>query len=390
MLKEINENILELYCFEHFKSGSKFADLNNNKIKIIKPGYLNKFEGPDFLNFRVLNSYGKVEETDIEIETELSNFYKHKHHLDKNYDNVKYIFVYEKGHFNKKDNHTIIELKEEIDKFSMEDLKELKKAALKNKYKISILNDLKNAGLYNKRNSLIRYGLIRFNKKVNDLKALIFRYGEETAIIIKVIESAGLTRNKKQFRNMAENINWNKLKARLESASLNYKKELLFDFFQTIIISSYKSKVINPENYLLNPQKLKFNFYKVYPKAAPNQRIKFFVPIILKIMNENDLTFLKKYFDLDNYLDIYKWFKESFLFNKYKIKIQNQRIKSFIYNSFFPFYKIKYPNLFTDKYLFNFPSITHYSVLKFPINLLTLKLSGLKEIHQQGLLYLCR
>lgn len=390
MISKINEHIVELYCYEQFKNGKEFIDIDNKKIKIIKKGYLNKFAGPDFLNFKVLHSDGHVYETDIEVEKELKNFFLHKHHLDNNYDNVKYIFVYEKGKIKRKYTQNVIELKNQIDKLSDEDITLLESKVLLNNYKVSLIKEVENVSYSHKLNLLIKYGLIRFDKKVNDLKMLIRRYGDFVALIIKVIETAGLTRNKKKFRFIAENINWLALKKRLETATTNYKKDILFSLFNQIFTNSYnESDNFDASDFLFQQSKVSFNYYKVYPNSFPTSRINYFIPVILKLLKEDNNLFFSEFFKLKKQSHIYNWFKSVFLFDKYNIKIQNLRIKSLIYNALFPYFKIKYNEKLTNDIIFNFPKITKYSIIEYPLSKLNLNSASLKEIHSQGLLYLC-
>lgn len=388
-MKKIKEEVIRLYCHKNLLKGKTYHDIENNIIKIIEQGVYNKFEGPDFKNFKIAEQNNEFVTTDIEVEKKIKDYYRHGHNTDKNYDKVKYIFVYDTGKNPVKiSDKKIIILKNKIDRLSEKDIIKLKDNLIETFYKTDILQKLKSFEKEKIILTLIKFGEKRFYNKVTDLKELILKYGLKPGFIIKIIEAAGYIRNKYQFRKMSENINWNKIICKLNNATFNSKTEFLQELFNSIFYSEISELQHKFREYFYTDLNFEFKYFKVYPKSFPEKRIKLFLPIILKLLHSENIEFIKEYFSLNKMSEKYIWFRKFFYYNKLKIKIQNQKIRSFLYNAFLPFLKIYFPKKNYKNYLLDFPAITKYNIINYPINFLELQNFKFKEIHQQGLLYL--
>ncbi|MFO8235623.1 MAG: DUF2851 family protein [Bacteroidales bacterium] len=91
----------KLYCKQNLFTESE------EKVEIIENGWHNKDSGPDFFNAKI-----KIGETlwagNVEIHKRSSDWYHHKHHLDKAYDNVILQVVLENNGQTKRTNGTVI------------------------------------------------------------------------------------------------------------------------------------------------------------------------------------------------------------------------------------------------------------------------------------------
>src|SRR2546423_1001256 len=75
-----------IWQFQHFNLSQLRSD-QGELIQIIDSGILNKDQGPDFLSASI-----KIADTvwfgNVELHLHSSDWFKHEHHLDKNYNNV--------------------------------------------------------------------------------------------------------------------------------------------------------------------------------------------------------------------------------------------------------------------------------------------------------------
>ncbi len=91
----MNENLLQ-FIWQHlaFDTSQKIANTDNEELIIISPGILNQNAGPDFLEAKI-----KIGNTTwvghIEIHIKSSDWIKHNHHQNKNYQKLILHVVYE-------------------------------------------------------------------------------------------------------------------------------------------------------------------------------------------------------------------------------------------------------------------------------------------------------
>ncbi len=113
----MNEEFLHyIWKYRLIDTENLLSDDGQN-IEILSPGFQNFDEGPDFCNARI-----KINNTlwagNIEIHIKSSDWKKHKHHLNKKYDNIILHVVYEQDTVIKRNNNqpiTTITLKNRID-----------------------------------------------------------------------------------------------------------------------------------------------------------------------------------------------------------------------------------------------------------------------------------
>jgi hypothetical protein len=83
----MNERLLQhLWQYQYYNKQALLLE-NNDQFQVIHPGRLNTNQGPDFLEAKI-----KIENTlwvgNVELHLKTSDWFKHAHHLDRNYDNV--------------------------------------------------------------------------------------------------------------------------------------------------------------------------------------------------------------------------------------------------------------------------------------------------------------
>jgi hypothetical protein len=90
----MTERLLQyLWQFQYFNKQSLVLD-NGDELRIVHPGRFNANQGPDFLEAKI-----KIETTlwvgHVELHLKTSDWFKHAHQLDRNYDNVVLHVVWE-------------------------------------------------------------------------------------------------------------------------------------------------------------------------------------------------------------------------------------------------------------------------------------------------------
>jgi hypothetical protein len=90
----MTERLLQyLWQFQYFNKQSSILD-NGDTFQVIHPGRYNTNQGPDFLEAKI-----KIEDTlwvgHVELHLRTSDWFRHAHHIDRNYDNVVLHVVWE-------------------------------------------------------------------------------------------------------------------------------------------------------------------------------------------------------------------------------------------------------------------------------------------------------
>jgi len=93
-MPEINEKLLQFIWQHRLLSPGHLVTTSGNEIIILKPGDLNKDAGPDFFNGQIILN-GLTLAGNIEIHLRSSDWLKHGHQNDKNYDNIILHVVYD-------------------------------------------------------------------------------------------------------------------------------------------------------------------------------------------------------------------------------------------------------------------------------------------------------
>ena len=92
-LKNIDEHFVQTVWNEQRFLNFDFKSTDGRSIQVIKPGFWNSDEGPDFVHAELLID-GDLYAGDVEIHINSSGWYNHKHHLDPRYNRVILHVVY--------------------------------------------------------------------------------------------------------------------------------------------------------------------------------------------------------------------------------------------------------------------------------------------------------
>src|ERR1043165_177445 len=121
----MTERLLQfIWQFQYFNKG-ELATLQGENLQIIFPGQYNSNQGPDFLEAKV-----RIGETtwagNVELHFKTSDWQKHNHHRDDNYNNVILHVVWEHDVLDQS-SMPVLELKERVSNLLLERYDELLK-----------------------------------------------------------------------------------------------------------------------------------------------------------------------------------------------------------------------------------------------------------------------
>ena len=87
-MERLNEAFIQqIWQYQFFNKNKPLETTSREKIEVLLPGNLNTNSGPDFINSHITLG-GREICGDIEIHKKSSEWYSHKHNLDRAYDNV--------------------------------------------------------------------------------------------------------------------------------------------------------------------------------------------------------------------------------------------------------------------------------------------------------------
>lgn len=92
-LKNIDEHFVQTVWNEQRFFDFDLKSIDGRSIQVLKPGFWNSDEGPDFVHAELLID-GELHAGDVEIHINSSGWYNHKHHLDPRYNRVILHVVY--------------------------------------------------------------------------------------------------------------------------------------------------------------------------------------------------------------------------------------------------------------------------------------------------------
>ena len=92
-LKNIDEHFVQTVWDEQRFFDFDLKSTDGRPIQVLKPGFWNSDEGPDFVHAELVID-GDLHAGDVEIHTNSSGWYNHKHHLDPRYNRVILHVVY--------------------------------------------------------------------------------------------------------------------------------------------------------------------------------------------------------------------------------------------------------------------------------------------------------
>ena len=208
-LKNIDEHFVQTVWNEQRFLNSDFKSTDGRSIQVIKPGFWNSDEGPDFVHAELLID-GDLYAGDVEIHINSSGWYNHKHHLDPRYNRVILHVVYLNDDINLRtrlQNGKRIPTLEILNRLDapigdlFDERRESQETStdkcrvtgktLKIKRVQSVFDDL---------------GQERLAEKADGMRNLLIRVDFEQLLYEGIMEALGYARNRKPFRELAQRV----------------------------------------------------------------------------------------------------------------------------------------------------------------------------------------
>ncbi len=250
---------------------------DGKEVKVIFPGTRNKLEGPDFNN-AFIQIDGISYKGDIEIHVHTSDWYKHNHNFDNNYNNVVLHVVYKHDYKYKR---VVNEKKKGI--FTLELKDKIQPIRGRRKENYCIVSGIRDRSRLEE--FLIVKGLEKFYSKSDKYRELMHSTSKNQMLYMAMLDSFGYSRNREPMKKLSQVVSYSYLNFLFS----NYSSEavtgfLLYvcDLFGHIPISVSMNKVIKYRNAYqkefrscLTVKKLNidWNMFRVRPVNHPVLRI---------------------------------------------------------------------------------------------------------------------
>ena len=208
-LKNIDEHFVQTVWNEQRFFDFDLRSTDRRSIQVLKPGFWNSDEGPDFVHAELLID-GELQAGDVEIHTNSSGWYNHKHHLDPRYNRVILHVVYWNDDINLRtrlQNGKRIPTLEILNRLDapIGDLFDERKESQE-----TPTNDCRITGetLKIERVQSIFDGLgqERLLEKADVMRNLLVRVDFEQLLYEGIMEALGYTKNRKSFRELAQRV----------------------------------------------------------------------------------------------------------------------------------------------------------------------------------------
>jgi hypothetical protein len=284
---------------------SHLKTLQNEGVKIFKPGELNLNQGPDFLNSKI--QIGDVTWAgNIEIHLKTSDFYKHKHHSDPAFQNLILHVVYENdiavGQL------PLLELKNRISDKIINGFSQLKQ----NKQLIPCSDYIGNIEDSVVKTWLQRLFIQRLENKCNKInQELIYsQFNWENLFWQMLFKYMGGTVNKEVFEQLAKHIDFNLAIKNCDKQ--NFVEALFFGtagMLSTDIDDIYYINLRNEYFYIKNAYKINqlnlhlWKYMRMRPVSFPDIRI-----AQLAVLLKNRPRFFSDILEIKNVKELRKLF----------------------------------------------------------------------------------
>ncbi|MBN2518962.1 MAG: DUF2851 family protein [Bacteroidales bacterium] len=356
-----------LWKYNLFKKESLFTQ-NNEKVIVLDLGVHNKNGGPDFFNARI--KIGKTTWAgNIEMHLKSSDWYKHKHHVDKAYNSI----ILQVVHYNDKDifrqnNQKIPTAEIKYDEKYLNKYNHL----LKSKNWIPCEKEIVNIEEFVKLNWLTVLTIDRLKRKTEQIKQTftINKNSWEETFYQHLARNFGLKLNADPFEWLAKSIPL-KILAKHKN-NLFQLEALLFGqagFFEEDIEDEYfnnlkKEYIFLRKKYNLKPiEKHLWKFLRLRPSNFPTIRIAQFASLIFKSTRLfSKIIEAQNFSEIENlfHVQCLKYWDNHYVFGKISKKqkkaLGNTTIHAIIINTIVPFLffygEMKGNEEFKDKAIF--------------------------------------
>lgn len=337
----MNENLLHFLWKLKLFSVKKLKSTNGEIIHIISNGIHNLNTGPDFLNAKI-EIENQVWAGNVEIHINSSDWYKHNHEADKNYDAVILHIVWEHDvEIFRNNNAKIVtlELKNYISKAVLNSYNQL---FSKNKKWINCENDIQFIDSFIFENWLERLYFERLEQKSSSIQEILITNNNnwEATLFMLLAKSFGLKVNGDAFLNFANSFDFSIVR----KVSNNVEQlEALFLGQAGLLSNKYESIYFEKLNREYEYLKVKFKltpilggqvqFFRLRPNNFPTIRLSQLAFLYSKYQN-----LFSKIIEIDSLELFYSLFKVStfpfwethFTFDKESKKSTKKLTKSFI------------------------------------------------------------
>ncbi|GGK59893.1 MULTISPECIES: DUF2851 family protein [Flavobacteriaceae] len=337
----MNENLLHFLWKLKLFSVKKLKSTNGEIIHIISNGIHNLNTGPDFLNAKI-EIENQVWAGNVEIHINSSDWYKHNHEADKNYDAVILHVVWEHDvEIFRNNNAKIVtlELKNYISKAVLNSYNQL---FSKNKKWINCENDIQFIDSFIFENWLERLYFERLEQKSSSIQEILTTNNNnwEATLFMLLAKSFGLKVNGDAFLNFANSFDFSIVR----KVSNNVEQlEALFLGQAGLLSNKYESIYFEKLNREYEYLKVKFKltpilggqvqFFRLRPNNFPTIRLSQLAFLYSKYQN-----LFSKIIEIDSLELFYSLFEVStfpfwethFTFDKESKKSTKKLTKSFI------------------------------------------------------------
>ena len=384
----MHENILH-YVWQNMLFDKKLKTVDGQDITVIHPGFPSNQQGPDFENAKIkINNrtwYGTVE-----IHVNASDWYRHGHNTDKNYDNVILHVVHK---FDKPVYRTNGEPIPTLELKIPEKIQQNFNRIYQSKDTIKCTNLSQKIPQLYKLNWLENLLLQRLQQRTNSILSLLHytKNHWEQVLFIQIARYFGQKVNNQPFELLAKSLPLTTLYR--NSDDKEQTEALLFGqagLLQHKCNDEYFLKLKNDFEFL----KLKYNlkplepsiwrFSKIYPHNFPTIRISQLADFITK--NQPLFDLLLEITDLEEFYALFKFCASPYWDNhykfckpgrkKYKKCLSKQAIQNLLINAVLPFI-FAYGHYFSEKQFMQ-RALEFYSKLPFEQNSITKKFQAME------------
>ena len=220
-LKNIDEHFVQTLWNDQRFFDFDLKSTDGRSIQVLKPGFWNSDEGPDFVHAELLID-GGLHAGDVEIHIRSSGWYDHKHHLDPRYNRVILHVVFWNDDINLRtrlQNGKRIPTLEILDRLDtpigdLFDEREVTKDASTDYCRVTG-KTLKIEGV---ESVLDELGQERLLEKADAMRSLLVRVDFEQLLYEGIMEALGYAKNRKPFRGLAQRVPLSELLGKSDEA----------------------------------------------------------------------------------------------------------------------------------------------------------------------------
>ncbi len=345
----MHENILH-YLWQNMLFDKHLKTVDGQTVTVIHPGFPSNEQGPDFENAKIkINN--KLWYGNVEIHVYASDWYKHHHNNDKNYDNVILHVVHK---FDKPVYRTNGELIPAVELKIPEKILQNYNRIYQNKDTIKCRNLSQKVPRLYKLSWLENLLLQRLEHRTSEILSLLHytKNHWEQVLFILIARYFGQKVNNQPFELLAKSLPLTTLYR--NSDDINQIEALLFGqagFLQHTCNDEYFLKLKNNFDFLKLKYSLKplnpsiWRFSKIYPHNFPTIRISQLAGFISK--NQPLFDMLLETTDLQEFYRIFKFCASPYWDNHYKFCkpsrksykkcLSRQSIQNLLINAVLPF-----------------------------------------------------